>query len=258
MISLLEAAKEFDNTFAGIRVSTRPDCVDDKVLDILQAYHVTAVELGAQSMCDSVLRMNERGHTAADVVSASVRIQRRGIALGLQMMTGLYGSDSEKDIATAKAFVALRPANVRIYPTVVMKQTALEKYYLDGVYQPYTLEESVALCANLIQMFEAERIPIIRLGLHYSDSLLQNGYTENYHPAFRELCESKLFYDSFLEKSKAFDTKRVTAVIHPKSLSKFYGQKKSNLERLRALGYDIAVRFDDRLEKYELRIEVSV
>ena len=138
-----------------------------------------------------------------------------------------------------------------------MKQTALEKYYLEGRYQPYTLEESVALCANLIQMFEAERIPIIRLGLHYSDSLMQNGYTENYHPAFREMCESKLFYDSFLEKSKKYESKRLTAVIHPKSLSKFYGQKKSNFGRLSALGYEITVRFDDTLEKYELRIEVS-
>lgn len=173
------------------------------------------------------------------------------------MMTGLYGSDFEKDLATARSFIALRPDTVRIYPTVVMKQTALEKYYLEGRYQPYTLEESVALCANLIQMFEAERIPIIRLGLHYSDSLMQNGYTENYHPAFREMCESKLFYDSFLEKSKKYESKRLTVVIHPKSLSKFYGQKKSNFGRLSALGYEITVRFDDTLEKYELRIEVS-
>lgn len=208
-------------------------------------------------MCDSVLLLNERGHTAEDVIQASKRIQRRGIALGLQMMTGLYGSDFEKDLATARSFIALRPDTVRIYPTVVMKQTTLEKYYLEGRYQPCTLEESVALCANLIQMFEAERIPIIRLGLHYSDSLMQNGYTENYHPAFREMCESKLFYDSFLEKSKAFESKRLTVVIHPKSLSKFYGQKKSNFGRLSALGYEITVRFDDTLEKYELRIEVS-
>ncbi len=257
MLSLLDAAKEFEDSFAGIRVSTRPDCVDDEVLDILQAYHVTAIELGAQSMCDSVLLLNERGHTAEDVISASKRIQCRGISLGLQMMTGLYDSDFEKDLATARSFIALRPDTVRIYPTVVMKQTALEKYYLEGRYQPYTLEESVALCANLIQMFEAERIPIIRLGLHYSDSLMQNGYTENYHPAFREMCESKLFYDSFLEKSKKYESKRLTVVIHPKSLSKFYGQKKSNFGRLSALGYEITVRFDDTLEKYELRIEVS-
>lgn len=105
MLSLLDAAKEFEDSFAGIRVSTRPDCVDDEVLDILQAYHVTAIELGAQSMCDSVLLLNERGHTAEDVISASKRIQCRGISLGLQMMTGLYGSDFEKDLATARSFI---------------------------------------------------------------------------------------------------------------------------------------------------------
>ena len=258
MLSLLDAAHEFEQDFAGIRISTRPDCVDYEVLDILARYHVTAIELGAQSMCDDVLALNERGHTAEDVVVASQRIKERKIALGLQMMTGLYGSDNNKDIYTARQFLRLRPDTVRIYPTVIMKQTALERYYIEGKYHPSNLGESVALCADLIKMFEAERIPVIRLGLHYSDSLIKNGYCENYHPAFRELCESKLFFDSFLEKSSAFDTKRLTVTINPKSLSKFYGQKRSNLTRLSAMGYELTVHFDDTLEKYELRIEVSV
>lgn len=258
MLSLLNAAKNFKEVFGGIRISTRPDCIDKEILDILTEYNVTSIELGAQSMCDDVLLLNERGHSSNDVFRASKLIKSYGFSLGLQMMTGLYGSDSKKDIYTAERFILIKPDTVRIYPTVIMKNTELEKFYLEGKFVPYTLEESVELCSKLITMFEAEDINIIRLGLHYSDSLIQNGYCQNYHPAFKELCESKLFYDSFLEKTKKLNNKHIDVYINRKSLSKFYGQKKCNIIALGEMGYKININFDDTLGKYGLRIGVSV
>jgi len=257
MISLLDSAKEFENVFAGIRISTRPDAINTEILDLLRSYHVTSIELGAQSMDDGVLLLNKRGHSSDDVRRAARLIRTKGFSLGLQMMTGLFGSSVEKDLRTAKEFIVLTPDTVRIYPTVVMKNTSLEMFYLNGIYQPYTLEQSVSLCAKLIQMFEANHIRIIRLGLHYSKSLLQNSYYENYHPAFKELCESKLFYDSFLEKTKLLESKNLEVIINRKSLSKFYGQKKINLRTFESRGYQITVLFDDSLDKYDMRIEVS-
>lgn len=256
--SLLEAAGEFCSDFAGIRISTRPDYINREILDELKCCRVTAIELGAQSMDNGVLARNERGHTAKDVVRASQLIQQNGFSLGLQMMTGLYGSDFQKDADTAEQFIMLRPDTVRIYPTVVMKGTVLERLYLSGAYHPYTLDESVALCAKLIRRFEDEHIRIIRLGLHYTDSLIRDGYCDHYHPAFKELCESKLFYDSFLEKTRRLSGKTIDVTIHPKSLSKFYGQKKSNWNAFQEMGYHINLHFNDTLDKYELRIGVSV
>ena len=174
------------------------------------------------------------------------------------MMTGLYGSDFDKDRHTAEEFIALEPDTVRIYPTVVMKGTALEKYFLNGSYKPYTLKESVELCAELIRKFEDNKINIIRVGLHYSDSLIENGYCENYHPAFKELCESKLFYNSFLEKTKLLESRNIDITINRKSLSKLYGQRKCNLRAFEEMGYRVNIIFDDSLEKYEMRIGVSV
>ena len=258
MLSLLEAAKQFEGIFGGIRISTRPDCIDTEILDILSEYKVTSIELGAQSMCDDVLAINERGHTAEDVFKASELIKIYGFSLGLQMMTGLYGSDVEKDIYTAKQFILIKPDTVRIYPTVIMKNTELEKIYLEGKFVPYTLEESIELCSKLIMMFETADINIIRLGLHYSDSLIKNGYCQNYHPAFKELCESKLFYNSFLEQTKDVKNKKLVVYINRKSLSKFYGQKKCNMIAFSEMGYEIEIKFDDRLGKYGLRIGVSV
>ena len=229
MLELLNATKPFINRFSGIRISTRPDCIDDEVLAVLKEYGVTSIELGAQSMDNSVLELNNRGHNSEDVVKASELIKKNGFSLGLQMMTGLYGSDFEKDIKTAESFIALKPDTVRIYPTVIMKNTALADYYTTGQYIPFTLDESVDLCAKLIVMFESADIKVIRLGLHYSESLVKESLGDNYHPAFKELCEAKIFYNSLIELSKDCSSKKLDVFINQKSLSKFLGQKKSNL-----------------------------
>ena len=254
MISLLEAAKPFLPDYYGIRISTRPDYIDDEVLSILKEYKVTSIELGAQSMDNSVLELNKRGHSAQDVIQASSLIKKRGFSLGLQMMTGLYGANFEKDLATARKIIELKPDTVRIYPTVVMKNTDLADYYLNGSFVPYTLDESVALCSKLILLFAKADINIIRLGLHYSDSLVENSLGGNYHPAFKELCENRIFYEQFLEKAKSFSEKKLTVTISPKSLSKFLGQKKRNINKLREMGYELEIQFDDTLDKYDLGV----
>lgn len=188
----LDAAAPFlGRDFGGIRVSTRPDAVDDETLSYLKRKGVTAVELGAQSMDDGVLRRNARGHTAAQTEEALRRIRAHGLSPGLQMMTGMYGSDPQKDLATARAFVRLRPDTVRVYPTVVLRNTALADLYRAGAYTPPSLEETVDLCAALLDLFEDAGIRVIRLGLHAGGDVEENRLAGPYHPALRELCESR-------------------------------------------------------------------
>lgn len=256
MITLLEATKPYKNIFSGIRISTRPDYINEEVLDILNKYNVTSIELGAQSMDDFVLKANNRGHSSSDIIKASELIKKHNFSLGLQMMTGLYSSTFDKDIYTAQKFIELNPDTVRIYPTVIMKETELADLYLSGKFVPYTLEKSVDLCSKLILMFEKSAINIIRLGLHYSDSLVKNSMGDNYHPAFRELCENRIFYNSFIKKTSWLDkTKPFIVYINEKSLSKFYGQKKCNLNSFAEMGYTFKTRFDNTLGKYDLYIK---
>lgn len=255
MISLLDATKSYIDQFMGIRISTRPDCINTEILDILKFYKVTSIELGAQSMDDEVLLANKRGHSAGDIVKASELIKQYGFSLGLQMMTGLYKSDFNKDIYTAEKFIQLKPDTVRIYPTIVMKDTDLADYYNNGSFVPYTLEESVTLCAKLILMFENENIKIIRLGLHYSDSLINNSLGNNYHPAFKELCENKIFLDKLILAAETKENKNLTVCVNQKSLSKLLGQKKSNITQLNKYGYNIKTEIDNSLGKYDLYIK---
>lgn len=254
MKTLLDATVPHIDRFKGVRISTRPDCIDDEVLDLLKTYRVTTIELGAQSMDDAVLLANDRGHTAEDVRRACELIKSRGFDLGLQMMTGLYKSTPDSDLQTAREFIALQPFCVRIYPTIVMKGTRLGDLYEQGLYQPQTLEEAVALCARLIRLFEENGVRVIRVGLHDSESLKENRLAGPYHPAFRELCESRIMLDQVIILLKNKAPGAYTLRVHPRSRSKMTGNKRSNLLALKEMGYEIQITEDERRKINEINL----
>ena len=257
MTSLLSAAKEYTHQFKGIRISTRPDCIDKDTLLLLREYGVTSIELGAQSMCDEVLSLNNRGHNSDSVQNASKLIKEHGFSLGLQMMTGLYGSSNERDIYTAQEFIKLKPDTVRIYPTVILKDTCLAELYASGLYHPQTVDEAADLCAELINMFEENNISVIRAGLHSSETMEENIISGAYHPAFRELCENRLFFNKtiILLNDKNIKGGKITISVSPSSLSKLIGQKKSNILKLNEMGYDVKIIPDDSLTGRQIKIQ---
>lgn len=257
MCSLLTAAKHFLDTlgFAGIRVSTRPDYVNEEVLEILKNYGITAIELGAQSMCDEVLFVNRRGHTAEDVRKASKLIKDYGFELGLQMMTGLYKSDFAKDEYTAREIIKLSPDTVRIYPTVVIKNTHLGYLQEIGEYTAPNAEQSVPLCAKLLQMFEENNIKVIKLGLHSSETVEGDMLGGAYHPAFRELCEGHIFYEKILEKLEGKDkNKTYTVYVPEKAISKAKGQQKRNEKALKNQGFYCTIKGSKNLQNFEVEV----
>ena len=214
----------------AIRLSTRPDAIDETVLARLKRFGVETVELGAQSMDGEVLRLSGRGHTAEDVVRSSEAVKAAGFRLILQMMTGLPGDSAEKDIETAKKLIALRPDGVRIYPTVIVRDTALCDLWRAGEYREHTVEDAVAVCAQLMPLFEEANIPVIRLGLNPTEELSQGAAVAGaYHPALGELVRSRIL----LEKARALlagtePGSRVTLGVNAAELSQMIGQKRQN------------------------------
>lgn len=254
MISLLESAYSFVQTSSrvtGIRISTRPDYIDDKILTLLKKYGVTSIELGAQSMNDDVLRMNMRGHTAENVRKASRLIKEYGFELGLQMMTGLYGSDDEKDLFTANEIIKFKPDTVRIYPTVVLDNTYLGSLYKAGRYIPNDVQKSVEICAKIVPLFNKNNIKVIRLGLHASDDVKNNMLAGGYHPSLGELVTSKIMLCEILSHKPG----NYTVYINEKSISKLIGNKKCNLTELKEKGYTIDIEFDNKMNSNELKTE---
>ena len=258
MIKLLERGKHYidKGLFAGIRISTRPDCIDREILDILKYYGVTSIELGCQSMSDEVLKLNNRGHSAEDVRKAARLIKEYGFEFGVQMMTGLYGDSRVTTIETAKNLIALAPDTARIYPTVVLTGTELERLFRLGKYQPQSLEEAAEICSELLLMFHESGIRVIRVGLH-SGGNVEEGYVAGaYHPAFREICESMIYLKKVTDEIKKQNIKpgEISVTVGSPFVSMLTGQKKSNTQKLRAMGYILKIKQDKDLKKYEIRV----
>lgn len=177
----------------GIRLSTRPDYITIDSIRLLQEYGVTTIELGAQSLDEAVLTLSGRGHTANDIERASNLILKNGFELGLQMMTGLPGDTPDKAIETAHKIVALGAGCTRIYPTMVIRGTELEKLWRAGNYHPQSLEDAIDLTARLMEVFEQSNVNVIRVGLHPSEDLIQGGelLAGPFHVSFRQLAETR-------------------------------------------------------------------
>ena len=253
MLELLEAAQRSVEQygFSGIRCSTRPDAVDEEIVALLKEYGVTSIELGCQSMNNRVLSLNQRGHTAEDTVTASKIIKKNGILLGHQMMVGMYGDTAEGIFETARCLKELEPDTMRIYPTVVIKGTELESLWSSGEYVPMSLDDAVDVCSRLLLFFEHDEtspVRVIRVGLHASRTLEDDMLAGTYHPAFRELCESKIMLDRAMKKLKKCSKETtVNIFVNPRDVSRMIGQKHQNVAMLKKMGYTVEIISDKNI-----------
>lgn len=236
---LLEAAQPYlkDGTISSIRVSTRPDAINEQILLRMKDYGVETIELGAQSMVDEVLIRAGRGHTAAQVERAARLVKEFGFELILQMMTGLPGDeDGRASITTARKIAALNPNGVRIYPTVIVRDTALYDMWQNGMYQEHTVDAAVDVCARIVPVFEDKGIPIIRLGLNPTEDLSKGDAAGGaYHPALGELVRSRMMLErvrGLLEEESACET--IEILVGKGKTSQMVGQKRCNIRALEA------------------------
>ena len=258
MTSLLEAAQPFvqSGEVSGIRISTRPDCIDSEVLALLKRYGVTAIELGAQSMDNEVLAANDRGHTAEDVEQASRLIRENGFELGLQMMVGLYKSDMADEFETLDRIIAVRPDTVRIYPVVILEGTKLAEFYKSGKYRTFSFDEATEFVSIAMMRFEHEGIKVIKCGLHASEFVERDLVGGFYHPAFREICEG-IIYRWKMEELIGYETESgfdFVFSVNPSCISKAMGHKKANAEYFGKSGITIKIIGDKNIPKYEIEL----
>lgn len=232
----------------SIRLSTRPDYITEDIVKELKEYGTVNIELGAQSMDDEVLLAAKRGHSANDVVRSAEIINKCGCTLGLQMMTGLPGDSAEKCIYTAKRFKDLGAKETRIYPTVVLKGTLLEKMYSAGEYEPQSVEEAVDVSARLYRFFTDNSIKILRIGLPDSRDLKENFVAGAYHPSLGEMVISRDVRNRLEEAAR--ERKEINVRINPRFVSKFLGNKRCNAEYFSKKGIKINLTEDSSVADF--------
>lgn len=211
-----------------IRLSTRPDYIDHEIMQNLKKNLVDIIELGVQSMDDEVLRRSGRGHSSNDVVEASNLIKEYGFTLGHQIMIGLPGDTFEKDILTTKKIIELAPDMCRIYPALVIKDTPMEIMYNNCTYKPYSLDEAIEISKILYIMLISNNINVIRVGLQPTEEINEGKeiVAGPFHPAFREMVESKIFNDMIVDECTKEPFNQLSILLNSKDLSKLYSNKK--------------------------------
>ncbi|MVX64515.1 radical SAM protein [Clostridium chromiireducens] len=253
---LLKVAKDFKDRklINNIRLSTRPDYINDYILSYLKEYGVDIIELGVQSLDEEVLKEAGRGHNVNDVIVASRLIKEYGFVLGHQIMPGLPGDTYEKDINTTKESIKIKPDICRIYPSLVIKDTPMEKMYISNKYIPYSLEEAVNVSKVMYDMYRRNGINVIRIGLQPTESINEGKdiVAGPFHPSFRELVEGSLLVDMILENMR--EEKNAAIHINPKDLSKLYANKKIYFNKLKEENKSVIVRQDDTIERGQIKL----
>ena len=249
----------------SIRISTRPDYIDKTILKRLKKYKVETIELGVQSANDYILKRCNRGHSFADVKKASKLIRWYRFKLGHQMMVGLPESTRIDEINTAKELIKLKPKMVRIYPVLVIKNTKLEKEFLEEKYTPLTVVQAVETCKELVAMFNKKNIEVIRIGLQNTETITDPSIEGSevvagpYHPAFRQLVESGLWYDAIVEKIKKLNVKvkKVEVTVNPQDVNNIVGHKRENIDKLKEMyNLDLIVKQDKEIKQGKMELKV--
>lgn len=221
-----------DGRLSAVRCSTRPDAVDAQTLARLAGHGMTTVELGAQSMDDTVLRLSKRGHTAADTMRAARCVKDAGMQLILQTMVGLPGDTREKAVQTARSIAQQKPDGVRIYPTAVLPQTELFALWQTGAYQPLDNAQAAVWCADMLEIFLKAGIPVIRIGLNPTPELDRTVVAGAYHPAMGELVWSEVWYRRL--RAQLEDGADGTFYVPKRELSRAIGYRRQTIMRLQA------------------------
>ena len=267
-IELLSVAYEYikQKKAESIRISTRPDFIDKKILKRLKKYKVKTIELGVQSANDYILKKAGRGHNFEDVKKASKLIRLYGFTLGHQMMVGLPESTRLDEINTAKQLIKLKPKVMRIYPVLVLKNTKLEKEYNEGKYKALTVVQAVEICKELVKLFAKKNIEIIRIGLQPTDTISDPKNKESevvagpFHPAFRQLVESGMWYDVIVKKIKELNTKvrEVVVTVNPIDVNNVIGQNRENIKNLKDVyDVDLIVKSDEKIKQGKSKTEIT-
>ena len=233
MISYLEIALNYKKKgiIDRIRLSTRPDYINNSILDILKKYEVDVIELGIQSLDNEILNANERGHSKEDSIRASKLIKDYGFKLGHQIMPGLYKDSFDKAIKTGLESIKMNPDMVRIYPTLVIKDTKLEKLYKECLYKPLSLDEAIEISSRLYMIYSYKKIPVIRIGLQPTENINDKNdvVAGPFHPSIRQLVETnihKIYLEELINKYRLKN--KIKIHISNREISIIAGNKKAN------------------------------
>ncbi len=264
IIQLLDMVQPYikEKKIDGIRFSTRPDTITRPALDLVRPYNISAIEIGVQSMNDGVLLKSKRGHKSMDTINALGLLKAYPFKIGVQVMVGLPGDTKASLFESTKKVAHFAPDFARIYPLMVLKGSLMEHWYCQGRYKPLSLEKSIGLVKEMVGIFKAADVKVIRMGLQASDMMEDESMVlaGPWHPAFGHLVFSEILYDLACNKIDQYQGgvkfRKLFLRVHPKSESQLRGNKNINLTRLnqRYSEFDFLIRPDEMIPLNQVEV----
>ena len=145
----------------GLSIGTRPDCVDESVLTLLESYakdYLVWIEYGLQSIHDRTLAAINRGHDVGCFKGAVDKTRGRGIRICAHVILGLPFEDRHDMLATAKAVAAIGIDGIKIHLLYVVKGTRMEELYSEGKYRCLEQEEYVNLVCDFLELLPPDMV----------------------------------------------------------------------------------------------------
>jgi elongator complex protein 3 len=148
-----------DYNIIGLSIETRPDYINDKELIQLRELGVTRVEMGVQAIDDDILKLNNRGHDVNTIAQATEKLKQFGFKITYHFMPALPGSNPKKDVAMFKQLYSderFKPDQIKFYPTTVVRDSLLYKWWKQGKYKPYSdkeLEKVIIGCKKIVPVY---------------------------------------------------------------------------------------------------------
>lgn len=210
----------------SIRISTRPDLVDDDELCWCKIRGIKTIELGIQDFNNDVLDKARRGYNTQTALDACYNVKQAGLELGIQLMPGLQGFTTETLNENIKYLSLTTPKYLRIYPLVVLANTPLWDDFQAGLFNPMSLEEAIKVSVILSDAAHDLGIEVIKIGIPSLGKEVK--YQGPYHPAFGEIVKAEKLVNSIIDSY----TNESTIHIAKKDLSLLHGHKQMGLKKL--------------------------
>lgn len=232
------------------RISTRPDLINEEIINSLAQSNVKVIELGIESLDNEVLDASNRGYTADTVIKAIESI-KPNFELIAHLMIGLPKDNREKDIETTKKLINLGVKKYRIHPTLVFKDTKLEQMYVNGQYKPLNINEALDIVSDMVILIESNGGEVLRIGYHVPQSQVKFVVSGPYHQSFGDMVRAYIIKKiiTLLGIKKVTYSKKFTPWFHS------YGNDKLEIVEERLDSVEDYLAFDgctyiDTLKKY--------
>ncbi len=231
----------YRDRISNFRISTKPVPLDDEVIRIVRENKVEIIELGSPSFNNEILRTINRRHTAEDMKNAFHKLRGEGFKVALQVMVGLPGETMGDIRETAENILHMMPHYVRMYPLVVLKETALATMYEQGRFIPIPFEEAVTRSAYIYLNARQQGIDVVKMGLTENEIIKERVIAGHYHPAFGYVVKATAFYMAVLArlKTSSITGDAIRVILNNRDVPHLLGHKRSNMERFKEAGFSI-------------------